>query len=131
MIKIPILNIYYMLCYSWNILDEQNIVEVEQIDKKDVLNLFASVLCNGITYLLKRGLDRSYVIFEEDSRTIRGKIDFSRTLKKQLLKNAKVACIYDELSHNVLHNQILKSTLKLLIRNEDIDEDRTHRYRNS
>ncbi|SVC05274.1 uncharacterized protein METZ01_LOCUS258128, partial [marine metagenome] len=58
--------------------------------------------------LIRRGLDREYVEINEESRSIRGKIDFNTTIKKNLLQNAKIACAYDDLSHNVLHNQIIK-----------------------
>jgi len=40
-----------------------------------------------------------------------------------LLCNAKVQCEYDELSYNVLHNQILKATIKGLICAKDITID--------
>ena len=119
--KIPILNIYYLLCYAWNQLEESKIVGVETDDSTTLLDLFARVLVSGTTHLLKRGLDRGYIAYSESIRGIKGKIDFDTTLKKQLLKNARVQCEYDELSYNVLHNQILKTTIKALISEKSID----------
>ena len=31
--KIPIQNIYYLLCYAWNKLDEKDIVDEDTVDK--------------------------------------------------------------------------------------------------
>jgi len=58
---IPILNIYYLLSYAWDKLDEAEPKEVSQVDNHNVINLFARVLSNRTAYLLRRGLDRGYI----------------------------------------------------------------------
>ena len=113
--KIPIQNIYYLLCYAWNKLEERDIVNVDAIDATSLLDLFAKVLVNGTNHLLKRGLDRDYVTWADDSKCLRGKICFAPTLKRNLLVKANINCENDELSHDVLHNQVLKSTIRSLI----------------
>jgi 5-methylcytosine-specific restriction enzyme subunit McrC len=120
-IKIPIHNIYYLLCYAWNKLDESDIVDVSGVDSTKILDLFAKVLIGGLNHLIKRGLDRGYVNFGEETRCIRGKINFPLTVKRNLLINTKIHCEYDELCHNVLHNKILKATVKSLITTQDLD----------
>jgi 5-methylcytosine-specific restriction enzyme subunit McrC len=65
----------------------------------------------------------TYVTFSEDTRCLRGKICFSPTIKQNLFVQAKVYCDYDELSYNVIHNQILKATIRLLITEESMDKD--------
>jgi len=120
--KIPIENIYYLLCYAWDKLDEADIVPVNKLDNKNILELLSRVLISGMGSLIRRGLDREYIEIYEESRNLRGKIDFNTTIKKNLLQNAKIACTYDNLSYNVLHNQIIKSTIRKLIRCEDINK---------
>jgi len=120
---IPIQNIYYMLCYAWNKLEEHDIVSVDQTDKNNIEDLFARVLVVGISHLLKKGLDRGYVVHKEETCLIRGKIDFTATLKKSFFKQPRIYCEYDELSYNVLHNQILKSTVLLLMHIDNLSED--------
>ena len=66
---IPILNIYYLLSYAWDKLDEAEPQEVSQVDNQNVINLFARVLSNRTSYLLRRGLDRGYV---EKSGKVKG-----------------------------------------------------------
>jgi len=122
-IKIPIQNIYYLLCYAWNKLEERDVVDVNGIDSTSILDLFAKVLIAGTNHLLKRGLDRGYIIVSEDSKCLKGKIHLSSTLKRNLLIKVQAHCEYDELSHNILHNQILKATLRLLIYEETLNKD--------
>ena len=43
------------------------------------------------------------------------------TLKRQLIVNALLACEFDDLSHNVDHNRILKTTLAELAVSADVD----------
>jgi 5-methylcytosine-specific restriction enzyme subunit McrC len=121
-LEIPIQNLYYLLCYAWNKLEEREIVSVSTDDANNLLNLFARVLITGTRYLLHRGLDRGYIAMEEDIGGIRGKIDFSETMKRQLMVNAKLHCRFDELSYDVLHNQILKTTVAQLAVSSDVEK---------
>jgi len=119
--EIPIKNIYYLLCYAWNKLEERDIVNIQGIEATTIYDLFAKVLAEGTTRLLKMGLERGYVCKSEETYSIRGKIDFGTSLKRNTLQYARVQCQFDELNHNILHNQILKSTLKRLIEIESLD----------
>jgi len=42
-VKIPIQNIYYLLCYAWDKLAERDVVAVEAIDTTTLADLFARV----------------------------------------------------------------------------------------
>ena len=72
--KIPIQNIYFLLCYAWNTLAEGRVVSVSQEECKTLAELFAHVLDGGVTHLLKRGLDRDYVTEEVDTSSLRGSL---------------------------------------------------------
>ena len=120
--EIPIQNIYYLLCYAWNMLEEGNIVDIKELDSNELIDLYAKVLSNGVGHLLKRGIDRNYVLAEEDIRTIKGKLDIGYTYRHNLTRVGKTHCHFDELSHNITHNRILKSTICFLISSDDLDE---------
>jgi 5-methylcytosine-specific restriction enzyme subunit McrC len=130
--EIPIQNVYYLLCYAWNKLDESNIVDVSKIDSTSLVDLFAKVLITGTTHLLKRGIDRNYLNYSDELRTIRGKIEFNNSLKRNLFENGKAYCSFDELDHNVIHNQILKTTFYNLIflkeLNDELRKELLHLY---
>jgi len=118
--KIPIENIYYLLCYAWDRLEEKEIISVSEEENSNVIELLTRVLTSGMGTLIKRGLDKNYIEIIEDTSRIRGKIDFSKSIKRNLIRNAKLTCIYDEYSLDVIHNQIIKSTIHSLIKCRDI-----------
>jgi 5-methylcytosine-specific restriction endonuclease McrBC regulatory subunit McrC len=56
--KIPIQNIYYLLVYAWDSLEEADLLQIEPEQSTDLLDLFANVLSSGVAHILRRGLDR-------------------------------------------------------------------------
>lgn len=119
--QIPIQNIYYLLCYAWNRLDESEKVDVKAIDSTELIDLFAKVLSNGLSRLLKQGLDRYYIEHEDVVLGIKGKLNLSETIKQNMLPQSKTICVFDEFDYNVLHNQILKTTISKLLRTKNLD----------
>lgn len=119
---IPIENIYYLLCYAWNKLDEKDRVKVSIDDTTELLDLFAKVLINSTKVLLKRGIDKNYVDHTEELPGIKGKVQMSQTLKSNLLFKQKTICTYDDLSSNIVSNRILVSTLFRLIKTKGLDK---------
>jgi 5-methylcytosine-specific restriction enzyme subunit McrC len=111
---IPVQNIYYLLCYAWNKLDEQDVVEVDATSCSNIADLFAKVLISGTTHLFRRGLDRNYTVLRDETSTIRGKLCFGDSLKRLSFQQARAVCERDELSYDTPHNQILKTSLRLL-----------------
>jgi 5-methylcytosine-specific restriction enzyme subunit McrC len=118
-VKIPIQNIYYLLCYAWDKLTERDVVAVESIDVTSLPDLFARVLINGTNHLLKRGFDRGYVPQREWTSRLRGRICFQDVVRRGVTTGT-LPCDADEVSYNVLHNQILKATMRRLTRTEGL-----------
>lgn len=121
--EIPIQNIYYLLCYAWDKLEEKEIVDVDDMESTEILDLFCKVLIGGTTHLLKKGFDRNYITYQEDTGNIKGKIKFNESIKRNLMRHARLNCEFDDLSYNVPHNQILKATIIKLIKNKNIDPE--------
>ena len=112
--NIPIRNIYYLLCYAWDHVREGETVDVGSEEFSGMVDLFAKVLNDGVSRLISRGLDRDYLAVSEDIRGLKGKLDLATTVKRNLLLTGKTHCAFDELSHDVPQNQILKATLRQL-----------------
>ena len=121
--QIPIENIYYLLCYAWNKLDEKDRVDVAIDDKTELLDLFAKVLINASRMLIKRGIDKSYIDYTSEIAGVKGKLAISQTLKSNLLFKQKTICTFDEFSANILSNQILVTTIYTLIRIKGLDNE--------
>lgn len=122
--KIPIANIYYLLCYAWGHFEERDVVRLEELEGLEkVHDLLAKVLAEGTFRLIRRGIDRGYREVREDLVGIRGKIAVGETTKRALLVRGQVTCDFEELSHDVVHNRILRSTLRSLLRLPDLHPD--------
>ncbi len=119
--SIPIENIYYLLCYAWNKLDEKDRVAVSAEDYTKLLDLLAKVLINSTRILLKRGIDRNYIDITTEFAGVKGKIEMSQTVKSHLLLKQRTICSFDEFSSNILTNRILVATLNRLLRTNGLD----------
>lgn len=82
---IAIRNVYYLLLYAWDRLDEGRMATIDAEPDTDLVDLLASVLVRGVDDLLRRGLDRGYLLDADDISGIRGKFDVSATIKANLL----------------------------------------------
>lgn len=121
---INIKNIYYMLAYAFNSLNEDGYKQVSNENFDNTADLLAEILSIGISQQIKRGLGRSYIRLEEELQAPKGKINISESIKSNTLINHKLVCDYDEFSVNSYPNQILKSTMLLLIRCPEVKQDR-------
>ena len=112
---ILIKNIYYMLSYAYQTLKESAYENMGLEEFDNVHDLLAAILAKGVATQIKQGLYREYVVFEEDLSSLRGKLNMPGTIKNRLNKKQKLYCEYDELSENNIFNQILKTTMDILI----------------
>ncbi len=113
--EIPIANLYYLLSYAWEALEEkETLAEVDAQDSTHLLDLFARVLTSGARHLRRRGLDRGYLPREEVIAGVRGKLLTTPTLRQNLLRSGRAACQWDDLEYDTLPNRILKTTLQRL-----------------
>ena len=118
--NIPIQNLYYLLLYAWDALEEGQMVEASAQSETQILDLLGGVLSSGIDHILRRGLDRGYLPHSELIPGIRGKIDISATVKANALPCGRVVCEFDELSYRVLQNQLLRSTVQRLLKSNQL-----------
>lgn len=118
---IPIENVYYLLCYAWDRLEEAALTGVTPSGDMRLPDLFARVLRTGVARLLKRGLDRAYVTTEEELSGVRGRLDVATSLKRATFPRARAWCAFDELSPNTPPNRILRTTLRSLASVAELD----------
>lgn len=113
---IRIQNIYYMLAYAFQILNEQGYKSIATEEFSNVGELCAAILSRGISSQVKRGLGREYIPQTEALSSLRGKIDMSESIKTQSFLRKQMVCSYDEFSVNSYMNRIIKSTVDILLR---------------
>jgi len=114
--SIPIRNIYYMLSYAYK---ELMLKEYERCGTEEfahVYDLLTTILVIALKPLVKRGLYHSYELQHETLNSVRGKIDINGSIALAMQRRRALSCEFDEFSANNRYNQIIKSTIHVLLR---------------
>lgn len=117
---IPIRNIYWMLTYAFSILRQTNYQRIAAEEFENTEDMFAAILCRGISQQIKHGLYREYAECRETSPVLRGRLDINTTVGQKLRCRQRLGCIRDELSQDNIYNRILKTTAAILSATESV-----------
>lgn len=103
---------YYILCYAWGIGNMRGRAKVGIEKCLSLSDLLVHVLLNATDDVLKRGMAQGYFVFGDEIDGIKGKVNIGETLKQQGRHlQGKMFCQYEELTSDILINQIIYSTL--------------------
>lgn len=123
---IPIRNLWHMLLYAWNepaLSARVNLEEVESAPRLDAL--LASLLVKGMQQRMRLGLGRAYAYETDRLRAVRGRINFTESLKHQAFENGEADCDFQLFSANEPRNQVIRSALQKLIQAGEFGPERT------
>ncbi len=121
---ILIRNIYYMLSYAFQELQKNNYEDIDKEDFERIQDLFAEILYKGVAYQLKQGLYREYITKNDSLPLLKGKLDINNSLKNRSQNKNVISCEFDELSENNIFNQIIKTTMTILLQGNNIESKR-------
>ena len=107
-----------MLVYAFEVLKSKEYERLNKEDCEDIYNLLASLLLCGTQTLIKRGFLKNYIKQNDELTAIRGKVNFSNSIRRLSFQNAKAVCDFDEFSGNILFNQVLKAIFLYLNRQD-------------
>lgn len=127
--KIPIKNLYYIFCYAWASFPQGELVEVGDDDAPTLQNLFAKILIDGLHKIVRRGLARGYVPQEDDLRVPRGRLLLDEIIKRQTLLKGQATCLFEEFQSDILKNQIIKATARILCSSPSLEKIYQHELR--
>lgn len=111
--NIPVRNWFYMLRYAWDLAELEN-DELDAIADEapdDLRALLTKILAHVTRKQIRRGLRGDYIDISEPLRTVRGRVNITRTVSDLLLYKGQIHCDYQEYSLNIPRNQIIASTL--------------------
>lgn len=124
--SIPIKNIYHMLLYAWDKVWDAGLLDVAELEKcTSVKHLLTRILLNAAKSVLKRGLDRGYIENTELLQQLRGRVNFSDSLHAISKNTLALVCNFEVFNCDVVQNQIVKSTIEMLLRSSNQDFDAT------
>ena len=126
---IRIQNIYYMLSYAFQVLNEQGYRKISTEEFDNVADLCAAILIKGVSSQIKRGLDKEYLLATDCLTTIRGRVDINQSINNQSLIKRQLICNYDEFSKDSYLNRVIKTTMVLLLRHPSVDKSRKKELR--
>lgn len=121
--NIRIRNVYYMLAYAYHALNEAGCRSIETEDFKNVHDLLAAILINGVAQQIKRGLNRDYLSNKEVISSLKGKLIVSESVKRHTLLKKRMICQFDVFSEDTPMNRILKTAMTLLMRHGDVKKE--------
>jgi 5-methylcytosine-specific restriction enzyme subunit McrC len=120
--RIPVRNLYYLLAYAWERLPESIENELGLEKCPDAINLLATLLVQQVQRLARRGLEKTYLSQLECGTRISGRIALTETISLQARQSQQVCFEPDEISHDILSNQIMKSTLCRLLKSNQLSD---------
>lgn len=124
---IPIRNLYHLLCYAWERMEERDLLDVGAITPpKDVLNLLGRVLVKAVAAMIRQGFERGYRERQEELAGIRGRIALVPTIRRELPRHGRAECVFDELEHDTPANRIIRATLTRLVCSAAVEDDLRH-----
>lgn len=112
--KIGNLNFFKMLAYSENLGDIQFLEKVKIEEGKDLVDFMAKLFIESVQDIIQEGIYKNYVTVTEEIPTIKGKLLIVNNIRKPRISQEKFWCEYDELSCDILENQILLYCSQLL-----------------
>lgn len=124
-----------MLLYAWKLFDAKKNWHSEIDDAPDLDALLATVLINHFQRRLRIGLGRAYENQDRVIAGIKGRVDFSRSLKRMALPLGKAHCKFHSYDVDVPKNRIIRSILAWLLmvgnfgNNKTINSEITSRLR--
>lgn len=121
MVKVK--NVYGMLAYAFGVLNEKGNQKIKTEEFKNIYDLFATILVNGVTSQLKKGLNKEYILEKQVLCNLKGKINICDSIKYNTMQNHKMICEYDEFSINSYMNQIIKTTFLQLLKTEKLKKE--------
>lgn len=77
-----------------------------------LIGLFARKLADEV----RTGMPRRYVAHEDDLSALRGRMDVTRQFTTLIARPDRLACRYDDLSPDILLNQIMKAVVSRLLK---------------
>ncbi len=97
-----------------SVVDLPDAGHVQQIEE-DLFEIFANLFVSRLLFQLQRDLHRSYEIFEEDHRYLKGKVLFSQNILRNSFRRHIHYLQYQEFTVDTVLNRVFKTTLLALL----------------
>ncbi|MDD5022354.1 MAG: hypothetical protein PHR82_09545 [Endomicrobiaceae bacterium] len=115
-VSIILKNLFFMLSYTKN-LDIKNLDYAKLAQNKNpFLEALISLYATTLSQALKRLTPKQYEYCENNLSHIKGKLNFTKNIKNNLINKAKFYCEYNEFAENNILNWIFNYVSTLLLK---------------
>ena len=123
---IPIKNLYLLIYYASKLYNETHTTSRSTVedDPDDIPDLVARILTSTVERRLRRNLSLDLERRQADLTRVRGRIDHLRTERYYLLRQDKIACVFDEFTTDTPKNRFVKAALNeisLYVKDEELN----------
>lgn len=108
---IPVRNLWLLLAYASGLARFLDPVGTEVDEDAELPDVLGRVLVAAVERRLRRGLSRGYEVRLAALNRVRGRIYWLSTETAQLLSKGKIACRYDDLTHDTPRNRLIVAAL--------------------
>lgn len=84
--------------------------------KETLLEILIGLFARKLADEVRKGMPRRYLAHDDDLAALRGRLDVTRQFTVLIARPDRLACRYDDLSPDILLNQIMKATVDRLSR---------------
>lgn len=105
-----------MLSYAWGYFNFEKNIKLDFDSFDNELDFFSVLFESFLSRYVKNGLHRNYLVQNDDLALIRGKINFSNSVRLSLNRTNKLNCDYDEFETDTKQNRLIKATGLLILK---------------
>lgn len=84
--------------------------------KETLLEILIGLFARKLADEVRKGMPRRYLAHEDDLTAVRGQLDITRQFTTLIARPDRLACHYDDLSSDIMLNQIMKAAVERLVR---------------
>jgi 5-methylcytosine-specific restriction enzyme subunit McrC len=130
---IPVRNAWYLLLYAWDLARWKDWCDTAAETAPNLLGLLTRILVDSTSELLRRQLSRAHQMTVREVPGIRGRVDFTASLRRMTFNVGRAVCAFSELTVDSPRNRVIRGTLERLFTDERISagasSDYTHALR--
>ena len=91
-----------------------------------LLEIFISMFCDELDKLIKKGIKSDYIEVEENSKVLKGQLQFSQNIVKNIVHKERFYVKFDEFSEDRIENRIIKTAILFLLKksNREVNKKR-------
>lgn len=111
---IPVRNLWTLLVYAAGLARFVDRFDAEIEESADLPDVLARLLAFAVERRLHRNLSRGYQTQTAELGRVRGRIDWLTTESGLLLNRGRIACRFDDLTHDTPRNRLVRAALEAM-----------------